>query len=249
MSKPPSSKRRLPGLPSVPGTNRRAQYSASTKRALVDVAERLFAEEGYAGASLDAIVAGAEVTKGALYHHFHGKRALFEAVFERVEGEAVKAIQRSMGQARDPWDKALAGLRAFVDVVQQPAYRRVVVQEGPAVLGYERIREQQERTSFALVHDMVADVLADPGAPLDDLLLSSFSSVFFGALSAAGEFVADSDDPGAASRRVEVVVGYILSGMQLMRDGGVALPTTEQLDEPEALEGEADPDGAPPAAD
>jgi AcrR family transcriptional regulator len=69
----------------VPGTSRRAQHSASTRRALVDVAEGLFAEYGYAATSLDAIVAGAQVTKGALYHHFAGKRALFEAVFDKVE--------------------------------------------------------------------------------------------------------------------------------------------------------------------
>ena len=70
----------VPKVPGV-GSGRRAQYSASTKRALVDVAEALFAEQGYAGTSLDTVVAGAEVTKGALYHHFSGKQALFEAVF------------------------------------------------------------------------------------------------------------------------------------------------------------------------
>ncbi len=70
----------VPGV--VPGTSRRQQYSASTKRALVDVAEELFTESGYAATSLDAIVAGARVTKGALYHHFSGKQALFEAVFD-----------------------------------------------------------------------------------------------------------------------------------------------------------------------
>ena len=58
------------------------------------MAEELFTEQGYANTSLDAIVAGAEVTKGALYHHFSGKAALFEAVFERVETDASKEISR-----------------------------------------------------------------------------------------------------------------------------------------------------------
>ncbi len=86
-------------------TNRRQQYSASTKRALVDVAEALFTEHGYAATSLDAIVAGARVTKGALYHHFSGKQALFEAVFERVEADAARAIAKSLKGHRDPWDE------------------------------------------------------------------------------------------------------------------------------------------------
>src|SRR3569623_3560779 len=97
-------------LPRVPGTSRRAQYSASTRRALVGVAERLFTEHGYAGTSLDAIVAGADVTKGALYHHFSGKQALFEAVFERVETDAARAIQKALKGPRAPWEKAIAGL-------------------------------------------------------------------------------------------------------------------------------------------
>src|SRR6478672_3520710 len=93
--------------PKVPGVSggRRAAYSASTKRALVEVAEALFTEHGYAHTSLDSIVAGAQVTKGALYHHFSGKQALFEAVFERVEHAASKRIQKALRGRKDPWEK------------------------------------------------------------------------------------------------------------------------------------------------
>ena len=59
-------------------------------------------------------MAGAEVTKGALYHHFSGKQALFEAVFERVETDAAAPIQQALKGDRDPWEKAHAGLRAFL---------------------------------------------------------------------------------------------------------------------------------------
>src|SRR5918911_3421681 len=93
-------------IPKVAGVSRRQQYSASTKRALVDVAQRLFTEHGYAATSLDQIVAGARVTKGALYHHFSGKQAVFEAVFENVEERAARDIQRAVRDNRDPWDKA-----------------------------------------------------------------------------------------------------------------------------------------------
>ena len=91
---PKSAARARAQGPRCPGASRRQQYSASTKRALVDVAEELFTEHGYAATSLDAIVAGARVTKGALYHHFSGKQALFEAVFERVETDAARTIQQ-----------------------------------------------------------------------------------------------------------------------------------------------------------
>src|SRR3954447_6746841 len=100
----------VPKVPGVPGTSRRQQYSASTKRALVDVAEQLFTEHGYAATSLDAIVPGARVTKGALYHHFSGKQALFEAVFEQVESAGAQQIQTALTGHEDPWEKAIAGL-------------------------------------------------------------------------------------------------------------------------------------------
>ena len=118
-----------------------------------------FTEDGYAGTSLDAIVAGADVTKGALYHHFAGKQAVFEAVFERVEHEASKIIHDAIKHEQDPWEKARAGLRAFLTVVRDPTYRRVVIQDGPAVLGYERFREQEERSTYANVLAIVTSVL------------------------------------------------------------------------------------------
>ena len=187
-------------VPKVPGTSRRAQYSASTKRALVDVAEELFTENGYAATSLDAIVAGARVTKGALYHHFSGKQALFEAVFERVETNAARSIQKTLKGQRDPWEKAIAGLRAFLEVVREPTYRRVVIQEGPAVLGYARYREQEERSTFANVLDIVRSVLNAGEWELDEDMVQTFARIFFGAMSSAGESVSQRRGPRGRRR-------------------------------------------------
>jgi AcrR family transcriptional regulator len=217
---------KVPGVPGVPGASRRAQYSASTKRALIDVAEELFTENGYAAASLDAIVAGARVTKGALYHHFSGKQALFEAVFERVETDAARTIQKALKGKRDPWEKALAGLRAFLDVVQEPRYRRIVIQEGPSVLGYERYREQEERSTFANVVDIVRSVTNAGTWKLDEPMLQTFSRIFFGAMSSAGESVASAEDPIEAASRVETAIGFILAGFQALADSGVELPNS-----------------------
>ena len=217
----------VPKVPGVPGASRRQQYSASTKRALVDVAEELFTTNGYASTSLDAIVAGAQVTKGALYHHFSGKQALFEAVFERVEADASKRIQKSLRGHQDPWEKARAGLRAFLGVVQEPGYRRIVIQEGPSVLGYERYREQEERSTFANVLEIVRAVLSAGPWELDEAMLQTFARIFFGAMSTAGESVSGAEDPIAAATRVETAIGFILAGFQALADAGVELPAGE----------------------
>ena len=215
----------LTSLPKVPGASRRQQYSASTKRALVEVATAQFSEHGYGGTSLDAIVAGARVTKGALYHHFSGKQALFEAVFARVEDDASQQIRAALRGTRDPWEKALAGLNAFLEVVQDPAYQRVVIQEGPAILGYERFREQEERSSYGIVQDIVGSVLEASTYELDEPMKQTFSRIFFGAMSAAGESVTSADDPNAEATRVEVAIGFIIAGFQALEAAGVELPS------------------------
>ncbi len=212
-------------VPRVP--SRRQQYSAATRRTLIDVAEELFTEHGYAATSLDAIVAGAQVTKGALYHHFSGKQALFEAVFERVESQAARTIHDSLTDQHDPWEKAIAGLRAFLEVVQQPTYRRVVILEGPAVLGYARFREQEERSTFANVLDIVGSVLEAGAWGLDDAMVETFTRIFFGAMSSAGEAVSTSEDPLAAAARVESAIGIILAGLQTLSETGAELPVVE----------------------
>jgi len=211
-------------VPHVPGTSRRAQYSASTRKALVDVAEDLFTEHGYAATSLDSIVAGADVTKGALYHHYSGKQALFEAVFERVETAGAHTIQEALRDRDDPWEKAIAGLRAFLGVVRQPAYSRIVVQDGPSVLGYERFREQEERSTFAYVLDIVRAVLAAGDWQVDTDLEHTFARIFFGAMSSAGSTVSSADDGEAEAERVELAIGFILSGLRGLADQGVELP-------------------------
>jgi AcrR family transcriptional regulator len=214
---------KVPKVTGMPGASRRQQYSASTKRALVDVAEELFTEHGYANTSLDAIVGGARVTKGALYHHFSGKQALFEAVFERVESDSSRAIQKALRGKKDPWEKAQAGLRAFLGVVQEPRYRRIVIQEGPSVLGYERFREQEERSTFATVVDIVRSVLSAGTWELGEDMVQTFARIFFGAMSSAGESVATAEDPIESAARVETAIGFILAGFQSLADAGVEL--------------------------
>ena len=204
---------------------RRKRYSASTRRALVDAAEAQFTEHGYAGTSLDAIVAGADVSKGALYHHFSGKQAVFEAVFERVEAQASEAIARAAEEHQDPWYRAQAGLRAFLDAVQEPGYRRVVIVDGPSVLGHERFREQEERSTYANVLEIVRSVLTAGSWEVDEDMLDTFARIFFGALSAAGGAVATSDDGAAAAARAEAAIGFIMGGLQSLVEQGAELPT------------------------
>lgn len=201
----------------------RRHYSAATRRALLDAAATEFAAHGYAATSLDVVVGGAQVTKGALYHHFAGKQALFEGVFARVEADAAVRIRAAMEEGDDPWEQARNALRAFLAVVQEPAYQRVVLQDGPAVLGHERFREQEQRTSRALVREVAESLLVASSEGGDPTMVDTVSHLLFGAVSAAGEQVAGSADPRAETERVERAIGVILDGL---RQQAAAAPRT-----------------------
>ncbi len=195
-------------------TTRRQDYSSSTKRALIDNATTLFTDHGYAGTSLDEVVAAARVTKGALYHHFPSKLALFEAVYDRVQDNTTRDVEKAIDASKDPWERAQIGLEKFLEVCREPRFRRICLQEAPVALGHERWREAERASSLGIVQRTVDDLLADLGGA--DQLNEAFGAVFYGAIRSASEYVADAEDPTTASEEVQATIGAILAGMRML---------------------------------
>ncbi|MFN7054587.1 TetR family transcriptional regulator [Hyphomonas sp.] len=116
--------------------------AAETREALLRAAREFFTREGFAGASLNAIAAAAGASKGAVFHHFPGgKEELFVEVWtqlqKEMDGEA--AAGAIAGRSReDPYAAFLAGCRVYFDWTQRADYRRVVLIDGPSVLGMAR---------------------------------------------------------------------------------------------------------------
>ncbi|WP_375002881.1 TetR/AcrR family transcriptional regulator [Aeromicrobium sp. CTD01-1L150] len=206
-------------------TSRRQDYSSSTKKALLDNAAQLFTAHGYAGTSLDEVVAAARVTKGALYHHFPSKLALFESVFLRLQEETTQQIQDRINSAKDPWDRAQIGLAAFLEACQQPQFRRICMQEGPVALGHERWSDAERVAELGIVKNTVDDLLDDLGGGGD--LAEAFAAIFYGAIRSASEYVADAEDAEHAAEQVQASISAILAGMRsLPRIADVEQPTT-----------------------
>lgn len=195
-------------------TSRRQDYSSSTKRALLDSATTLFTDHGYAGTSLDEVVAAARVTKGALYHHFPSKLALFENVFLRVQEATTTDIAKAINTSKDPWERAQTGLQKFLEVCRQPEFRRICMQEGPVALGHERWQEAEKASSYGIVQNIVESLLDDLGGA--EQLGEAFTAVFYGAIRSASEYVSDAEDPDVASDEVQATIGALLAGLRLM---------------------------------
>jgi AcrR family transcriptional regulator len=187
-----------------------AERTEATIAALVEAARALFAEDGYAATSLDAVAARAEVTKGAVYHHFQGKRQLFEAVFVReVERMAIPLIE-AYQRKKDPWDGFGAGCRAFLDLCLEPGLQRIVLLDAFTALGWEEMRRLE--TPLLQLMEAGIDRAVDarriakrPSTPLARFL--------FGAICETAMIVARADDQKAAHRQAVAEIGRILDGL------------------------------------
>lgn len=125
-------------------------YSQATRSALLEAATRLFARRGYPKTSLEDVAAAAQVTRGAVYHHFASKQALFEAVLDEVERRADAEIVGA-ATSPDPWEAANQALEAFLRKSCDPVYGRLTWLEGPTALGWHRWREFEQQHAYGLV--------------------------------------------------------------------------------------------------
>src|SRR4051794_21091871 len=134
-----------------------ADRSAATRAALVDAARALFAEHGFAAVGTEAIVRAAGVTRGALYHQFADKTDLFAAVVEAVEQTVMERVIGviSIAEAEDPLTELRVGAGAWLDVCGDPEVQRIVLLDGPAVLGWDRWREIGMRHAMGLVEGVL----------------------------------------------------------------------------------------------
>lgn len=119
------------------------ERSRRTRARLIEAARQLFEQHGYEGTATEQIVQQAGVTRGALYHHFDDKKDLFRAVIEDIEAEVAEGAARAWKTQTDPWDRLIAGQLHFFEATP-PATVRLLLVEGPAVLGYQEWRKLDE---------------------------------------------------------------------------------------------------------
>jgi AcrR family transcriptional regulator len=193
-------------------TPSKAEQADATRAALCAAARQLFTDRGYAATSTTEIVERAGVTRGALYHHFTAKEDLFRAVFEQLEGEVTRHVATEALTSADPLEQLRRGTRAYLEACIDPAVQRVVLLEGPSVLGWQTWQEIEQRYGYGLV---VAGVEAAIGAGLIATQpVEPLAHVLFGALTEAGMVVARADEPGAARKEMEAAMDRLLDALR-----------------------------------
>jgi AcrR family transcriptional regulator len=173
-----------------------AERSGATRAALIGAARRLFAERGYAGVGTEEIVREAGVTRGALYHHFDGKRELLRAAYEQIESEIAQELAERAVPGASVLETLQLGAERFLDHCLEPEVQRIALLDAPAVLGWEQWREIGARYGLGLIAGLLkagieaGEIRRQPVNPLAHALL--------GALDEVAMLVARADDPAAA---------------------------------------------------
>lgn len=191
-----------------------ADRTRATIEQILAVARRVFAEDGYDATSLDTVVERAGVTKGALYHHFDGKRALFAAVYEG-EQRAIRHAVLAKARSRNSWRNLLQGCQAFFTAVLDPGVQRITLIDAPAVLGWQQMRALEDRHVTALLRVGLQQAITDghlksqPVEPLTHLL--------HGAMCEAAMNVARAADPGREAKKTMASLRDLLNGIAVIK--------------------------------
>ncbi|MGW4469964.1 TetR/AcrR family transcriptional regulator [Nonomuraea sp. NPDC004354] len=207
---------------------RREQYAQETRSALLEAARRRFAEQGFAGTALEDVAADIQATRGAVYHHFANKTALFEAVLDRLETEMIHRVIESSARADDPWQAAMAAVEAFLDHCCDPDYGRMVWQEAPRALGLQRWKEYEEKYAYGLIGQLIRGLMDSGEVP--PLPLEPMTRISFHILGAAGMALAEASEADKPRVRDEYsrAIRHLLNGARTARPetGTVTRPST-----------------------
>jgi len=210
---PAASPERASREPPAPRPRTKAAQSEATVTALIRAARELFSERGYAGVGTEEIVQRAGVTRGALYHHFRGgKEELFRAVLVQITAETAQSVASAAQSESDPWEALGVGADAFLDACANPDVRRIVLVDGPSVLGWDVWRAIDQEYGIRLIEAALQRAM-DAGGMVDQPT-DALAQVLLGAVHEAAMIVASADDPVAAREEMGKTVRRLLDGLR-----------------------------------
>jgi AcrR family transcriptional regulator len=193
------------------------ERSRLTQDKLTNAARRLFDEHGYADTAIDDIARAAGVTRGAVYHHFGGKQQLFRAVIEEIQDQLAEHVDRNADKYEDPWDAFIGGWLSALEQMPTGGMGRVLMLEGPTVLGYQEWQAIDDAHFHATVTAAVeyfmqeGTVAAQPVEPVVRVLLTISNAL--------GTLISSSDEPNTTREAVAPVWAQLLNGLRTPGSG------------------------------
>lgn len=192
----------------------RKDMIAETRAKLIAAARQAFARQGYAEASMDDFTAGAGLTRGALYHHFGDKKGLLLAVIMQIDAEMSERLSVISSRAETPWQAFVDECVAYIEMSLEPEIQRIMLLDGPAVLG----DPSQWPNQSACIRATTASLqrLIDQGTirPID---AEATARLVNGTTLSAALWIASAEDAEAVSKKAVEAFLTLVSG--LLREG------------------------------
>ncbi|WP_214402761.1 TetR/AcrR family transcriptional regulator [Pseudonocardia lacus] len=191
------------------------ERSERTIAAILGAGRELMTDGGYAAVTIDDVVARARVAKGAFYHHFPSKKALLDAVVDRLQGEIADELRADRRPAPLSSDDLAAALEGYLRRAAHPARRRLVLVEGPEVLGWERWREIDDAHFAGMTRAALEAILP---AGTDPRRVASATRLLLGAVMEAALATGRAPEPDRAASEYGEVLRDLLSGLVAKTD-------------------------------
>ncbi|RNB69067.1 TetR/AcrR family transcriptional regulator [Brevibacillus panacihumi] len=191
---------------------RNKEETAITIQTLIEVARTHFTERGYADAALEEIVQEAGLTRGALYHHFGNKKGLFQAVLDTVQKEVAERVETQAATSADVWEQLILGCRAFITAAVEPRNKRIMLLDGPAVLGWEEWRRMDEQNSMRLLRAQIQ--FMQQQGELRQVAVDALTHMLSGAMNEAALWIAQAAEDEQAYEESMIVISLLLEGLR-----------------------------------
>jgi AcrR family transcriptional regulator len=189
------------------------QRSAATRDALISAARKLWGQRGYAEVGTPEIATAAGVTRGAMYHQFADKAALFRDVVEAVEQDVMArmaAVVVASG-GTTPADAIRAAVDAWLEVSSDPEVRQLILLDAPVVLGWAGFRDVSLRYSLGMTEQLLTEAIR--AGQLAHQPVRPLAHVLIGALDEAAMSIATAEDPDHARRETQQVLQRLIDAM------------------------------------
>ncbi|OBG31309.1 TetR/AcrR family transcriptional regulator [Mycobacterium sp. E3198] len=189
------------------------ERSAATRDALISAARKLWGRRGYADVGTPEIAATAGVTRGAMYHQFADKAALFGEVVEAVEQDVMArmAVLVAESGAATPADAIRAAVDAWLDVSGDPEVRQLILLDAPSVLGWPAFRDVAQRYSLGMTEQLLTEAVK--AGQLARQPMRPLAHILIGALDEAAMVIATAEDPKRARRETGEVLHRLIDAM------------------------------------
>lgn len=186
-----------------------ATRAESTRDRLIAVARELFANHGYQHTAVQDVLDRSGVSRGALYHHFASKEALFEAVLDEVERELAQAIVKATTNAATGAEALRAGSAAFFQAAQDPAIRQIALIDAPNAVGWSTWRAIDARHGFGLLKAALQNEANEGRIP--PALADTYAHILLAALMELGLQIANAPDPAGAQQQAQQAIDTLLT--------------------------------------